>query len=243
MSRFVLVHGAFCGAWIYGPLTGELEAAGHTVQAIDLPGSGADTTPVADVSLDAYAERICEVLASEDEPAILVGHSMGGMAITHAAARCPERVALLVYVAAFLPQAGQSLIDLTKLPEGADDQVQANLVVSGDPPVATMPLEKVREVVFGTCDEEQAAWAAEQCGAQPLAPFLGPAEVPGDAVPRAYVIATQDRAIPPALQRRMVAESPCIDVVEMDTDHSPMVGATSELAAALERFTAAVPAR
>jgi pimeloyl-ACP methyl ester carboxylesterase len=243
MSRFVLVHGAFCGAWIWGPLTGELEAAGHTVQAIDLPGSGADTTPVADVSLDAYAERICEVLASDDEPAILVGHSMGGMAVTHAAARCPERVALLVYVAAFLPQAGQSLIELTKLPEGADDQIQANLIVSGEPPVASLPPEKVQGIVFGTCTDEQAAWAAGQCREQPLAPFLGPAEVPGDAVPRAYVIATQDRAIPPALQRRMVAESPCVDVVELDTDHSPMVGATSELAAALDRFTAALPVR
>lgn len=243
MSRFVLVHGAFCGAWIWGPLTGKLEAAGHTVRAIDLPGSGADPVPVGDVTLDAYAERICAVLAEEDEPAVLVGHSMGGMAITHAAARCTEHVALLVYVAAFLPQTGQSLIDLTKLPEGADDQVQANLVVTGEPPVATLPFEACKEVVFGTCTEEQATWAAGQCGEQPLAPFLAPAEAPGDAVPRAYVITTQDRAIPPALQRRMVAESPCVDIAELDTDHSPMVGATNELAAALDRFTAAVPAR
>jgi pimeloyl-ACP methyl ester carboxylesterase len=242
MSRFVLVHGAFCGAWIWGPLTKELEAAGHAVRAIDLPGSGADTTPVADVTLDAYAERICQALAEDDEPAILVGHSMGGMAVTHAAARCPERVALLVYVAAFLPHAGQSLIELTKLPEGADDQVQANLVVSGDPPVATMPPQAGKAAVFGTCSDEQAAWAAERLGAQPLAPFEGPAEVPGDAVPRAYVIARQDRAIPVALQRRMVAENPCIDVVELDTDHSPMVCATSELASALDRFASAIGA-
>jgi pimeloyl-ACP methyl ester carboxylesterase len=241
MSRFVLVHGAFGGAWIWEPLSAELEAAGHSVLAIDLPGAGADRTPVAEVTLDAYAERICEVLAQEPEPVVLVGHSMGGMAVTHAAARCPERVALLVYVAAFLPNSGQSLIDLTKLPEGADDQVQANLVVEGDPPVATMAPEVVRDVVFGTCSAERAAWAAERCGEQPLAPFLGPAEVPGDAVPRAYVIATQDRAIPPALQRRMIAENPCVDVAEFDTDHSPMLSATSELAAALDRFTAAVP--
>jgi pimeloyl-ACP methyl ester carboxylesterase len=242
MSRFVLVHGAFCGAWIWEPLTKELEAAGHSVRAIDLPGSGQDTTPVADVTLDAYAERICTALAEDDEPAVLVGHSMGGMAITHAAARCPERVALLVYVAAFLPHAGQSLIDLTKLPEGADDEIQANLVVTGEPPVATMPLEAGKAAAFGTCTQEQQAWAAGQLGEQPLAPFLGPAEVPGDAVPRAYVIATQDRAIPPALQRRMVAENPCMDVVELDTDHSPMVGATSDLAAVLDRFASALDA-
>ena len=38
MARFVLVHGAFSGAWIWGPLTDQLKAAGHTVDAFDLPG-------------------------------------------------------------------------------------------------------------------------------------------------------------------------------------------------------------
>jgi len=54
-------------------------------------------------------------------------------------ARCPQRVAALVYVAAFLPKGGQSLLDLTKLPEGADEQELANVVVEGEPAVAVMP--------------------------------------------------------------------------------------------------------
>ena len=115
-------------------------AAGHTAEAVDLPGSPGNPTPVADVTLDAYAEQICEVLGGRP-PAILVGQSMGGMAITQAAARCPEHVAALVYVAAFAPADGQSLIDLVALPEGAGDQVQANLVVEGRSSgrVAVMP--------------------------------------------------------------------------------------------------------
>jgi pimeloyl-ACP methyl ester carboxylesterase len=236
VSRFVLVHGAMGGAWIWERLTPELQAAGHTVQAIDLPGAGADATPVEDVSLDAYAERICAALAEEPEPAVLVGSSMGGVAITQAAARCPERISLLVYVAAFLPSAGQSLLDLTQLPEGADDQVQANLVVTGEPPVATLPVPAAKEVVFGDCGEELAAWGAAQLGEQPLAPFMAPNDGADDSVPRTYVLCTRDRAIPPPLQRRMIAENPCVDVVELDTDHSPMLSATSELAAALSRF-------
>ena len=126
MARFVLVHGAFSGAWIWGPLMERLKAAGHSVEAFDLPGSGDDHTPASEVSLDACADRLCEVLAANSEPAIVVGHSMGGVIATQGAARCPERVAALVYVAAFMPKDGQSLLDLTKLPEGAGDQVQAN---------------------------------------------------------------------------------------------------------------------
>ena len=240
MSRFVLVHGAFHGAWCWEPLVVELSAARHTVSTLDLPGHGDDPTPVAAVTLDAYARRICDRLEEQPEPVVLVGHSMGGVAITQAAARCADKIARLVYVAAFLPGDGQSLVDLTKLPEGAGDMVQANMVVEGDPPVATMPAEAAREAFYGKCTSEQAARAIEQLRPQPLAPFVTPVALDGADMParRAYVVATEDRAIPPALQRRFVAENPDLDVVELDSDHSPFLSRTSELAAALERFAA-----
>jgi pimeloyl-ACP methyl ester carboxylesterase len=247
MARFVLVHGAFAGAWAWGPLTGELEAAGHTVEALDLPGSGEDHTPEADVTLEACAERLCELLRARDEPAIVVPNSMGGVITTQAAARCPERVAAIVYVAAFVPEDGESLLDLTRLPEGAGDQVQANVVIEGDPPVATMPDEASTDALYGCCSEEVADWAVAHQRPQAVAPYATPVSLdagdPFDAIPRSYVLCKRDRAIPPALQRRMVAENPCVDVVELDTDHSPMLSATNELAAALDRFTAALPVR
>ena len=143
MARFVLVHGAFAGAWAWGPLTEGLEAAGHSVETLDLPGSGEDHTPVADVTLEACAERLCEQLRARDEPAVVVPNSMGGVVTTQATVRCSERVAAIVYVAAFVPEDGESLLDLTRLPEGAGDQVQANVVVEGEPPVATMPVPDV----------------------------------------------------------------------------------------------------
>jgi pimeloyl-ACP methyl ester carboxylesterase len=240
MARFVLVHGAFHGAWCWEPLVAEMTTAGHTVTTLDLPGHGDDPTPVADVTLDAYVRRICERLAEQPEPVVLVGHSMGGVAVTQAAARCPERIARLVYVAAFLPGDGQSLVDLTKLPEGAGDMVQANMVVEGEPPVATMPAEAAREAFYGKCSPEQAARALEQLRPQPLAPFVTPVDLDGAGPPppRHYVVSTADRAIPTALQRRFVADNPDLDVVELDADHSPFLSATAELAAALDRFAA-----
>ena len=241
MARFVLVHGAFGGAWSWEPILGELESAGHTATAIDLPGSGDDQTPVAGVTLDAYAARICATLGERPELAILVGHSMGGVAITQAAARCAERIALLVYVAAFMPRDGQSLLDLTRLPEGADDQVQANIVIDGDPPVATMPDPAARASLMANCSAEQVARAIELARPQPVEPFATPVTIPAgalDGLRRAYVHCTQDRAIPPPLQLRMIREHPCVDVVEIATDHSPFFSAPAELVAALNRFAA-----
>jgi len=241
MARIVLVHGAFAGAWCWEPVLPGLRAAGHDVEAVDLPGSGEDTTPVAEVSLDAYATRVCEVLAV-GPPAVLVGHSMGGMVVTQAAARCPEHVAALVYVAAFLPDEGQSLMDLVALPEAADDQVQANLVVSGDPPVATLPSDGARIALYGCCDEEQLAWGLERLAGQPVAPFAGSVSLGGPgaeafaALPRAYVTCLRDRAIPPAMQRRMFEAGGCEPVIELDTDHAPWISRTDELVAALDRL-------
>jgi pimeloyl-ACP methyl ester carboxylesterase len=243
MARMVLVHGAFGRAACWDRVVPGLRAAGHDVEAIDLPGQGDDPTPVAEITLDRYAERVCEVLAA-GPPAVLVGHSMGGMVITQAAARCPEHVARLVYVAAFLPSNGESLIDLTQLPEAAGDAVQAGLVVEGDPPIATMPPEAAREGLMQCCDEDQAAWAQSVRGRQPVAPFTRPASLGGSGrerfaeLPRAYVMCLEDRAIKPALQRLMLERAGCDPVVEIDTDHSVWASRPDELAAALARFAA-----
>jgi len=53
------------------------------------------------------------------------------------------------------------------------------------------------------------------------------------AIPRSYVLTTQDWSIPPALQRRMIREHPCERVIELDTDHAPYLSATDDLVAAL----------
>jgi pimeloyl-ACP methyl ester carboxylesterase len=240
MTRVLLIHGAFAGAWCWEPVLPGLRAAGHDVEAIDLPGSGADPTPLSQVTLTAYADRISHTLA-EGPPALLVGHSMGGMAITQAAALSPEHITALAYVAAFIPADGQSLLDLTALPEAADDQVQANLVVEGDPPVARMPPEAAPQALMGCATDEQVAWGLERLGPQPVAAFAQPFAL-GDqsqafaALPRAYVTCLQDRAIPPAMQRRMYRAAGCDPVIEIDTDHSPWLSRTDELVTALDRI-------
>jgi pimeloyl-ACP methyl ester carboxylesterase len=240
MTRFLLVHGAFGGAWCWAPIVTGLKAAGHDATAIDLPGAGTDPTPLEQVTLSAYADRVCGAL-DEGPPSLLVGQSMGGMAITQAAAWCPERIAALIYVSAFLPQDGQSLIAITQLPEAAGDQVQANLVVDGDPPIAHLPVQAAPQALYQCTGEEPGAAAAQQLGPQPVLPFTQPF-VLGDRVaefarlPRAYISCLQDRAIPLAAQRRMYRVAGCDPVIEIDTDHSPWLSRPDELLAALLRI-------
>lgn len=247
MARILLVHGAFGSASVWDLVLPGLRDAGHTVEASDLPGAGADHTPAEQVTLDAYAAHVCDALAA-GPPAVLVGHSMGGVVVTQAAARCPEHVAALVYVAAFVPADGQSLMDLAALPEAAGDQVQAKMVVDGDPPVAVMPQDGARDALFACCDDGQAAFGIERLAPQPVAPFAQPVELGGSgneaflALRRAYVSCLRDRAVLPDLQRRMRAAVRCDPIVELDTDHCPWASRPRELIAALDRIATATSA-
>jgi pimeloyl-ACP methyl ester carboxylesterase len=242
--RFVLVHGAFVGSWIWEPLAERLDELGHRTESPDLPGSGDDPTPAEEVTLDAYAERICELLDASDEPSILVANSMGGIVISEAAARRPDRVRRLVYVAAFLPADGQSLVDITALPEAADDLVQQTVVVSGDPPVGTLP-QSTCQASNQDCSREVTDWAVARTGSQAFLPLTQPVSLNREfeRIPRTYVICTRDRIVPPALQRRLVTDREVTDVVEMDAGHHPQLSRIDELACVLhQRAREQVPA-
>jgi pimeloyl-ACP methyl ester carboxylesterase len=235
MARFVCVHGAFGGAWSWEPVVGPLEVAGHTVEAFDLPGGGHDTTPLEEITLESCVARVRDVLRSRPEPAVLVGYSMGGIVVTQAASDCPDRVAALVFVAAFMPANGQSLLDLSRLPE-SDDMIQANLVVEGEPAVAMLPDDAAVEAIYNRCPPEATAVAVKRRRPQAVAPFATPVAVDDETlarIPRSYVLTAHDNALSPALQRRMIREHPCERVIEIDSDHAPFYSAPEELVQAL----------
>ena len=79
---FILVHGAWQGAWAWDTIVPRLEAAGHRAIAVDLPGNGHDDTPAADVGLPLYAQHVAGIIDRTEGPIVLVGHSMGGTAVS-----------------------------------------------------------------------------------------------------------------------------------------------------------------
>jgi len=102
MSTFVLIHGAWHGAWCWKKIIPLLEKEGHKVEAPDLPGHGSHIVPIAEISLQLYVNHVCKVIDSQTEPVILVGHSLGGCAISQAAEKRTEKIKTLVYLSAFL---------------------------------------------------------------------------------------------------------------------------------------------
>ncbi|MEU5874079.1 alpha/beta fold hydrolase [Glycomyces sp. NPDC047369] len=112
MTTFVLVPGMCHGGWCFADLTERLRAQGHLVHPLTLTGLG-ERRHLGGANLDTHIEDVTALLAAEDlQGAVLVGHSYGGMVITGAADRAPERVERLVFLDAFVPEHGDSCWNL-----------------------------------------------------------------------------------------------------------------------------------
>lgn len=114
MTDFVLVHGAWCGSWVFERLAADLRGAGHRVLIAELTGLGSrhgEFHP--GITLTDHIEDVTAQIAEAGfERFVLAGHSWGGMVITGVATRLGSRIDALVYIDAFVPEDGQSLWDL-----------------------------------------------------------------------------------------------------------------------------------
>jgi pimeloyl-ACP methyl ester carboxylesterase len=114
MATFVLVHGAWAGSVVWRQLAPRLRKAGHEVYAPTLTGIGERRHLLdREINLDTHIQDVIGVIDDADlSDVVLVGHSYGGMVVSGVADRVPEKVASLVYLDAFVPENGQSLLSL-----------------------------------------------------------------------------------------------------------------------------------
>ena len=111
-TEIVLVHGAWEEANIWQAVTPLLRKDGYRVVTVTLPGRPSSPLSPDKVSLDLYRDTILKAIGNPAQPVVLVGHSFGGITISVAAQAAPQKIKTLVYVAAYLPKDGQSLLDL-----------------------------------------------------------------------------------------------------------------------------------
>jgi pimeloyl-ACP methyl ester carboxylesterase len=114
MATFVLVHGSWAGSVVWQELAPRLRKAGHDVYAPTLTGIGARKHLLSrEIDLNTHIQDVIGVIDDADlSHIVLVGNSYGGMVISGVADRVPEKVASLVYLDAFVPENGQSLLSL-----------------------------------------------------------------------------------------------------------------------------------
>jgi len=111
---YVIVHGAWGGSWAFKKTDSLLTATGAVVYRPSLTGQGERVHLASlEVGLTTHINDVVNMLLYEDlHNVILVGHSYGGMVITGVADRVPERISKLIYLDAFVPENGESVLTI-----------------------------------------------------------------------------------------------------------------------------------
>ena len=214
MRRFVLVHGAWHGAWCWARVAARLRAAGHEVVIPTLTGVGERAGELAPhVGLAAHVEDALAVL-DEARPAVLVGHSYGGLVVREAADRRPRAVAHLVLVDGWAGPDGASMFDLA--PAGLRTGLRRVAHERGDG--WRMPAPDPATV--GVTDPADAAWLRARLTAHPLRSFEDPTRLEGavDAIPATAVLCR-----PSSLPFEAWAAAAGAAAVDLESGHDAMV--------------------
>ena len=204
----LLIHGGFVDGSGWRAVYDRLRAQGHRVAVVQNPT----------LSLEGDVAATKQILDEIDGPAVLVGHSYGGVVITEAGS--DERVAGLVYIAAFAPDKGESV----------------NTLIADPPPGAPVPpilpprdgflfldRDKFHDAFAGDLPADEAAFMADSQVPWGVDALGGTVTEPGwRSKPSWYLVAADDRMIPPPAQRQM-AERAGATVSEVAGSHSVFV--------------------
>jgi pimeloyl-ACP methyl ester carboxylesterase len=237
MATFVLVHGGAHGGWCFQPLARVLRENGHDVYTPTLTGLGERAHLFrADVDLDCHIRDIVAVLHYEDlRDAILVGHSYGGMVITGAADRAPDRVGHRVYLDAKPPRDGQSLVDVSgpfMTAARADSRVIDGVEMCLFPTDDTLPF-------YGVTDPGTLEWMRERLTPHPWRCFEQPVRFTNEpalqAIPQSHISTTAFMSLRNV--DRLLEQSDG-RVWDVDTGHDLMITEPAKVAELLGRVAA-----
>jgi pimeloyl-ACP methyl ester carboxylesterase len=236
-KAFLLIHGAWEGAWSWKETTAFLEKNGHIVNAIDLPGHGDDKTPTSEINMALYANRVKGELNKIEGQVILVGHSFGGFVISQVAEEMPEKIEKLVFVASAMPYEGKSAVEV--FTEDEESEFLENLIFSEDQSTATMSRETILNIVFGGATEEQIDAVLPKLVVQATKPFFEKVITTPEnfgRIPKAYVETTLDRVLTLKAQRYGQKMLGIEEILTLEFGHVPLETAPEELANALNKI-------
>ena len=232
-KTFLVCHGAWSAGWAWKKMHPLMRSAGHRLVTPSYTGLG-ERAHLAHrgTDLDLHIEDMLHVIRYEDlRDIVLIGHSYGGMVATGVADRARDRISQLIYLDAFVPQDGQSLLDLI----GSDRARMQQLAKSGDgwrvPPNPTSPDTPTEDLEWLSARRVD---MPIKCFEQPITLQNGPL-----TLPRSYIYATR---ITPADTfgqfAKMTKGDPAWNYQEIDASHSPNVTAPEALIALLSKIAA-----
>ena len=229
MTRFVMVAGAWLGAWAWDEVVPELRAAGHEAHALTLSGL-AEKQGVPAGQQTHVQDIVDEVERLDLRDVVLVGHSYSGVPVGQAAERIGDRLARVVFVDSGVPVDGESALD-----GFASDHVRKSLAENG----GVWPPPDPEDFAGQDLTDEQIARIGTDGTPHPGATLTEPAVLarPLADLPATYVKCLLDGDELPTPADQLVASGRW-ELVRMNTGHWPMFSQPRELARVLRESAA-----
>ncbi|KAK1363857.1 Polyneuridine-aldehyde esterase [Heracleum sosnowskyi] len=260
-KHFVLVHGACHGAWCWYKVATLLRSAGHKVTVLDLAASGLNQKKIQEVkSFSVYLEPLMEFMASllAEEKVVLVGHSMGGVALSVAMERFPEKVSVAVFTTAYMLNPDLNLLSISEKVEknidsNMDSQVMFDDGLDKRPTSFLFGPKMLESMVYQLTPPEASSINFRPLDLTLASMLVRPHPTNTDtisleetkvtkerfgSVRRVYVIADQDIILPEEIQRWMIELNPPDEVkVISGSDHMVMLCKPRDLCTCLEEVS------
>lgn len=238
MAVFVLVHGTGHGGWCWQKVVPLLRAAGSDAYAQSLTGvSDRSHLLECGVDLTTHITDVRNLLVYEDlTGVVLVGHSYGGMVITGVAATAPERLRQLIYLDAYVPEEGESEVDLWPPHMRAEIESDAEGSRGLRPPPSPE--------LMGIEDPALAEWVRERTTAHPMATYteaVPKGSARSAALPRAYIRCTEGPLTPVFDPFADKARESGWPVRQIATGHDAMLTAPAAVVDLLLELSATAP--
>ncbi|KAM7470700.1 hypothetical protein LguiA_008883 [Lonicera macranthoides] len=241
-DHFVLVHGACLGAWSWFKLVPLLTAYGHNVSALDLAASGIDSRQVTDIpSMADYFQPLTDFMAAlpPQEKVVLVGHSLGGLAISYSMELFPEKISVAVFVTASMPGPNYNISALNQ------DQAETSTNIN-QPDNRNLNINGTAAFIFGPQFLKSKLFQNSPVEDWVLANLLGRllrvyseqdksnvltlSTSKYGSVNRVFIVSGQDKVVLPSFQRLMTTRNPPTEIQEIATsDHMVMMSTVDEL--------------
>jgi len=172
-KTFVLIPGAWHGAWCWAGVKARLEADGHRAYALDLPSHGGSHFERSKVTLQIYADSVTKFIEDNDlHQVVLVGHSMGGLVISQVAQRIPKRMERVVLVTAMVMEDGERPVDLSLEPNRLLGEL-ASARCDKSIPIEALE-ERFRTAFIQDASKDLQDFVLSALTPQPLAPLSEP---------------------------------------------------------------------
>ncbi len=229
-NTFVLVHGAWQAPYAWQKVKQQLESKGQKVIVVELPAHGSDQTSPAQVSIDSYSQKVIDAINTTEGKVILVGHSMGGIVVSEVAEKIPSKIQKLIYVGAFVPANGQSLMELSMMDK--QSLLGASIVPSQDQLTLDVKKENLINIFCQDATKDEQEMVLKNYRAEPATPFTNKVTVTDQnfgSVDKYYIHTTQDHAVGIDLQNQMVKAANITHVYSVNTGHCPFITQPAEI--------------